>query len=141
MDTLLLYPMFLMVVLTFVIACIAVRVRFASVKNRTVKSNYYRLMSGQEVSDIITKTTRNFNNQFEVPVLFYVACCLYILWGINNDFALIIAWLFVVVRVAHSYIHLTYNNVIHRALAFWLSLLCVMGLWITLLIEKIWQTV
>ena len=94
-------------------------------------------MNGQEVPDIITKTTRNFNNQFEVPVLFYVACSLYIFWGINSYFALIIAWLFVALRIVHSYIHLTYNHVLHRMLMFWFSLLCVMGLWINLLLQKI----
>lgn len=137
MNTLLLYPMFLMVVLTFVIACIAVKARFASVKNKTVRANYYRLMNGQEIPDVITKTTRNFNNQFEVPTLFYVVCSLYIFWGVNSYFALIIAWLFVILRIIHSYIHLTYNHVLHRMLAFWFSLLCVMGLWVELLIKKI----
>lgn len=137
MDTLLLYPMFVMVVLTFVIACIAVKARFTSVKNKTVRASYYRLMNGQEIPDVITKTTRNFNNQFEVPTLFYVVCSLYIFWDINSYFALIIAWLFVILRIIHSYIHLTYNHVLHRMLAFWFSLLCVMGLWIELLLKKI----
>jgi hypothetical protein len=94
--------MFLMVLLTFIVACIAVTARFASVNNKTVTAKFYSLMNGQEVPDIITKTTRNFNNQFEVPVLFYVACSLYIFWGINSYFALIIAWLFVALRIMHS---------------------------------------
>nr|WP_280522790.1 MULTISPECIES: MAPEG family protein [Pseudoalteromonas] len=129
--------MFSMVLLTFIVACIAVKARFASVKNKTVRAKFYSLMNGQEVPDIITKTTRNFNNQFEVPVLFYVVCSLYIFWGINSDFALITSWLFVALRIVHSYIHLTYNHVLHRMLTFWFSLLCVMALWINLLLQKI----
>ncbi len=129
--------MFLMVLLTFIVACIAVKARFASVKNKTVKAKFYSLMDGQEVPDIITKTTRNFNNQFEVPVLFYVVCSLYIFWGVNSYFSLIVAWLFVALRIVHSYIHLTYNHVLHRMLTFWFSLLCVMVLWINLLLQKI----
>ena len=132
-----LYPMFLMVLLTFIIACITAKARFDSVKNKTVRTKFYSLMDGQEVPDIITKTTRNFNNQFEVPVLFYVVCSLYIFWGINSYFALIVAWLFVVLRVVHSYIHLTYNHVFHRMITFWLSLLCVMTLWVNLLLQKV----
>lgn len=132
-----LYPMFLMVLLTFIIACITVKARFDSIKNKTVRTKFYSLMDGQEVPDIITKTTRNFNNQFEVPVLFYVVCSLYIFWGINSYFALIVAWLFVVLRVVHSYIHLTYNHVFHRMLTFWFSLLCVMTLWVNLLLQKV----
>lgn len=137
MGDLLLYPMFLMVLLTFIVACIAVKARFASVKNKTVRAKFYSLMVGQEVPEIITKTTRNFNNQFEVPVLFYVACSLYIVWDINSYFALIVAWLFVALRLVHSYVHLTYNQVLHRMLTFWFSLLCVMGLWVNLLLQKI----
>jgi hypothetical protein len=129
--------MFLMVLLTFIVACIAVKARFASLKNKTVRVKFYSLMNGQEVPDIITKTTRNFNNQFEVPVLFYVVCSLYIFWGVNSYFALIIAWLFVALRIVHSCIHLTYNHVLHRMLTFWFSLLCVMGLWVNLLLQKI----
>lgn len=137
MDVLLLYPMFSMVLLTFVVACVAVKARFASVKDKTVSVKFYRLMAGQEVPDIITKTTRNFNNQFEIPTLFYVVCSLYIFLGIHSIAALTFAWLFVTFRVAHSYIHLTYNHILHRMITFWLSLLCVMVLWINLLIQKI----
>ena len=137
MDVLMLYPMFSMVLLTFIVACIAVKARFASVKNKTVRAKFYSLMNGQEVPDIITKTTRNFNNQFEVPILFYVVCSLYIFWGVNSYFALTNAWLFVALRIVHSYIHLTYNHVLHRMLTFWFSLLCVMALWINLLLQKI----
>ncbi len=137
MDILLIYPMFSMVLLTFVIACIAVKARFSSVKNKTVSAKFYRLMDGQDVPDIITKTTRNFNNQFEIPTLFYVVCTLYIFMGINSLTALIFAWLFIALRIAHSYIHLTYNHILHRMITFWLSFMCVMVLWINLLLQKI----
>lgn len=137
MNTLLIYPMFSMVLLTLVVACLAVKARVASVKNKTVGVKFFRLMEGQEVPELITKTTRNFNNQFEVPTLFYVVCTLYICMGINSFTALIFAWLFVILRVVHSYIHLTYNHVLHRMAAFWLSLMCVLSLWINLLLQKI----
>ena len=137
MNTLLLYPMFAMVLLTFIIACIAVKVRLASVKTGEVSPKYFRLMDGQNVPDLITKTTRNFNNQFEIPTLFYVACTLYICFGIESGTALFFAWMFILLRVAHSYIHLTYNHILHRMLTFWASFMCVMVLWINLLIQKV----
>ena len=137
MDVLLLYPMFIMVLLTFIIACIAVKARLSSVKTGDVSPKYFRLMGGQDVPDLITKTTRNFNNQFEIPTLFYVVCTLYICFGIESLIALVFAWLFIILRVAHSYIHLTYNHILHRMLTFWASFMCVMVLWINLLIQKI----
>ncbi len=133
----LLYPMFLMVLLTFVVGFITVKVRFASVKSGEVSAKYFKLMDGGNVPEIVTKTSRNFNNQFEVPVLFYVVCCLYISLGIESDLAVIFAWLFVVSRMVHSYIHLTYNDIIHRMLSFWAGLMFVLALWIVLFINKI----
>ena len=137
MHTLLLYPMFIMVGLTFIVAGVAVKNRFASIKNNTVSAKYFRLMTGQPVPDSITKTTRNFNNQFEVPTLFYVVCTLYICLSVNSFAALLFAWLFVFFRIIHAYIHITYNNIVHRMLTFWLSLLCVLALWVNLLLQNI----
>ncbi|MBA6294753.1 MAPEG family protein [Colwellia sp. MB02u-9] len=132
-----LYPMFLMVVLTFVVGFLTVKSRFSSVKNGDVSAKYYRLMGGQNVPEIITKTTRNFNNQFEIPTLFYVVCTLYISFGIESFLALVFAWLFTILRIVHSYIHITYNHVMHRMLTFFAAFICVMVLWVNLLLQKI----
>ena len=137
MFTLFIYPMFAMVLLTFIVACIAVVARVSSVKNKTVNAKFFRLMEGQVIPEVITKTTRNFNNQFEIPTLFYVVCTLYICLGVNSVIGLVFAWLFVVLRIAHSYIHLTYNHILYRMASFWLSFMCVMALWVNLLIQKI----
>jgi hypothetical protein len=129
--------MFLMVLLTLVIGVLAVRTRFASVKSGDVRAKYYKLMDGQDVPDVVTKTTRNFNNQFETPILFYVVCTLYLTLGIEHDIAVVFAWLFVGFRVIHSFIHITYNHVIHRLLAFGSAFFCVIVLWVILLVQKI----
>ena len=128
--------MALMVLLTLIVGAVAVKSRFASVKQGQVKPKYFKLMSGQQVPEIITKTTRNFNNQFEVPVLFYVVCTLYISLDVNSLFAVILAWLFVAFRYLHSYIHLTYNHLLHRTAVFWLAFFCVIALWVNLLVLK-----
>ena len=130
-----LYPMFLMVLLTFLVGFFAVKARFSSVKKGKVSIKYFQLMDGKGIPETLTKTTRNFNNQFEVPVLFYVVCCLYISLSIESSFALICAWIFVLLRGVHAYIHLTYNNIIHRMLAFWAGIIFVMILWGNLIVE------
>lgn len=126
--------MSLMVLLTFIVGCIAVKTRFSSVKKGDVNAKYYRLMQGQEVPDIIIKSTRNFNNQFEIPVLFYVVCTLYISLNIDSLLALVLAWVFVILRFIHAYIHLTYNHILHRMSVFWLAFLSVMAMWVNLLV-------
>ncbi|GAA5138078.1 MAPEG family protein [Thalassotalea piscium] len=131
-----LYPMAAMVLLLVLVGLVAVKARFGSVKRGEVSAKYFRLMEGKSVPDVITKSTRSFNNQFELPVLFYVVCTLYISLGINSDIGVAFAWAFVVSRYIHAYIHLSYNYVIHRMLSFWAGFICVLVLWINLLIQQ-----
>jgi len=127
------YPMFAVVILTLIIGVLAIKYRFSSVRSGNLKIKYYQLMQGAEVPEDITKTTRCFNNMFEIPVLFYAGSILYLSLGIDSLLGLALAWGFVVFRYMQAFIHLTYNNVIHRMLSFWFAFLCVMGLWINLI--------
>lgn len=129
------YPIFAVFVLTFIIGVIAVVLRFRSVKQGNVKIKYYRTMQGQEVPEIIIKSTRCFNNMFEVPVLFYVGAVLFVSLGLTNTIALYAAWAFVVFRVIHTFIHLTYNNVLHRMLFFWFGVIAVLVMWVSLMVK------
>ncbi len=137
MENYLLYPMFSMVILTLAVGFLTVKYRIASVKTGDISAKYFRLMDGQDVPDIIKKTTRNFNNQFEIPTLFYVVCTLYISLGIESFLALVCAWLFAILRIVHSYIHITYNHVMHRMLTFFAAFICVIILWVDLLIQAL----
>jgi hypothetical protein len=57
---------------------------------------------------------RNLMNLLELPVLFYVACLtLYATRSADHNFVYL-AWAYVALRAGHSFVHLTYNNVIHR---------------------------
>jgi hypothetical protein len=131
------YAMFILSILTITVGLIAVKVRSASVKNGQISISYFELMQGQDVPESVTKTTRCFNNLFEIPVLFYIVCTLYIALGIESYIAIVIAWLFVIFRCAQAYIHITYNHVKHRMLTFGASVLCVFLLWVNLLALKI----
>lgn len=128
------YPMFAMILLTTIVAVIAVSCRFNSVKSGSVSIKYYRLMQGDKIPEVITKTTRCVNNMFEVPMLFYVVSTLYIALHIESLLAIILSSIFVGLRCVQAYIHLTYNNVVHRMLAFWFGLICVLLLWVNLLV-------
>ena len=71
----------------------------------------------------------NFRNLFEVPVLFFAACCVLLATGRVGSLALDLAWAFVALRALHSLIHISYNRVLHRFAAYALSTLCVFALW------------
>ena len=75
-----------------------------------------------------------FDNQFQLPVLFYVAVLLTLWAGAVSWFELALAWAFVVLRYAHAAIHITTNSVEHRFAVYTagLAVLCALWLWLIL---------
>ena len=108
------YPMFAMVLLTFVAMLITARVRVQSARRGEVSLSCFSLMQGDKIPDMVTKTSRHFSNLFEMPLLFYVAGTLYIALDLTIPLAIYCAWAFVVTRILHSIVYLGYNNVAHR---------------------------
>lgn len=72
----------------------------------------------------------NFRNLFEVPVLFYTLCAVALALQHVPSWLVAGAWLFVSSRVAHSFIHCTYNKVMHRFPVFMLGFAVVVVLWV-----------
>lgn len=72
----------------------------------------------------------NFRNLFEVPVLFYALVALALAVSHTPGWLVAGAWLFVALRVAHSWIHCTYNKVMHRFAVFILGFAVVVCLWL-----------
>ncbi|CAD5275787.1 conserved membrane hypothetical protein [Alteromonas sp. 38] len=59
----------------------------------------------------VVKVSNNIANQFEVPILFYVLCV--VLYSINaaGIVAVVLAYMFVVSRYAHAWVHVGSNYV------------------------------
>ncbi|HZJ91901.1 MAG TPA: MAPEG family protein [Thiopseudomonas sp.] len=127
------YPMFALVVLTFVIGFSMGISRLISAKKGLVDRRYFQLFTGS-APDSIVKLGRNFSNLLEVPVLFYAVGIILLALDITSQLMLGLAWAFVVLRVIHSIIHVTYNNPMHRFLVFLLSSSIVLVMWIQLVI-------
>lgn len=123
-----LYPMFAMVIVTFVVAIHLFRLRVKAVKAGEVRLSQFRLNTG-ETPDVMAQAARNYANLFEVPMLFYTAGAIAIALGIQVPAMIITAWIFVLARILHSWIHLTSNNVIHRMRAYMLGSICVLVIW------------
>jgi len=72
----------------------------------------------------------NFRNLFEIPVLFYLLCVALAVNGGSTPAFVAAAWAYVALRALHSMIHVTYNRVVHRFLAYVASTLLLFGMWI-----------
>ena len=65
-----------------------------------------------------SRAADNFRNLFELPVLFYLALVVAAHAQLVTPLTLTLAWVFVALRVLHSYIQCTYNKVMHRFKAY-----------------------
>lgn len=82
-----------------------------------------------------TQAADNFRNLFEVPVLFYLLCVALALNGGSTPAFVAAAWGYVGLRMLHSLIHVTYNRVVHRFLAYAASTLLLFGMWIAFFVR------
>lgn len=73
----------------------------------------------------------NFRNLFEVPVLFYALGAVALATHQTPNWLVVGAWAFVVLRVVHSFIHCTYNKVMHRLGAFLAGFGLLLALWVS----------
>lgn len=132
-----LYPMFAMVVLTFIVLISTATLRIRSVLLRQVSIKYYRVMDGYQAPIQVTQFGRQLSNLFEMPVLFYAAGLAYLMLGLNSQGPLVCAWLFVVARLLHAAVHVTYNNPLHRVIVFMAGNLCVLLMWLWLVASAV----
>ena len=127
---LIIFPTISLVALTLGMILWMARLRFVAALSGEVDPRYFKLNRGGELPEQLIKVTHNYDNLLELPVLFYALCCLLLANGQVELAQIIMAWLFVVSRYVHSYIHTTSNRLIPRLKVFALgvALLIAMGL-------------
>lgn len=94
-----------------------------------VKPADFRYGESPGVPPDVSLPNRNYMNLLELPVLFYVAGLIAFVTGQASPLLSALAWGYVGLRVVHSLIHLSYNNVYHRLAAFALSNFVLLALW------------
>ena len=73
-------------------------------------------------------TSKNLANQFQFPVIFYVLCLVLASLNAVSTGVLLAAWLFVLARCVHAYVHVTTNYVPARLRAFLASIVALLVL-------------
>jgi hypothetical protein len=126
------YPAVLHMIFTLIIYAAVLVQRNLSVLKKKVSIKYYvNYTDGTATKEVIT-WGRHLSNQFELPILFYAAVIMHTMVGGVQALTVILAWGFLVARIIHSMIHMSYNNVVHRMAAFALSWLCAVGVILSL---------
>ena len=74
------------------------------------------------------RISANLSNQFEWPLFFHVACLFFLSFQVSQA-AVVLAWIFVAGRVAHSAVQILTGNIRLRGLVFTVNFLAVLGMW------------
>jgi hypothetical protein len=98
--------------------------RRQAVANKEVRARHFKAYQG-DTTENLQIIQNHFNNQFQVPILFFIVCVLCLQQQNVTQFTIIIASLFVITRMIHSVIHLGQNNPLKRALVYFLGVVLV----------------
>lgn len=71
-----------------------------------------------------------FHNQLELPLLFYVLTILAWITRHADLLFVVLAWIFVLLRLAHAFVHVTSNRVQHRGMMFGLGAVVLAAMWL-----------
>ena len=129
MQAAILGPTVAMVTITAMVWVLAVGKRVGEIRARRIPVQ--SLARARDVGQILqdAQAMDNFNNLLQMPVLFYVLCLAVQVTAPASDGFLYAAWLYVVLRAAHSLIQVTYNRVLHRFYVWTASNVLLFGLW------------
>lgn len=126
---------FAMVALTVLVGARLLYVRTLEMKEKRVHPQAASTSVLMAAKLVNVQAADNFRNLFEVPVLFYALVATALATSVTPGWLVAGAWAFVALRAAHSFIHCTYNKVMHRFPVFVLGFLVVVGLWAGLLLS------
>jgi hypothetical protein len=129
------WPVLLQVVLTFAIYGVVSIRRVGSIKAGTTKPSDFRVPIVEPEAS--ATAIRSLNNQFELPILFYVCCLTLFVLGAVSAIAVGLAWAFVISRYAHAFVHVTSNRLKHRRPLFIAGFLIAAAMWCLVLVRLV----
>ena len=124
-----LLPLFVQVALTFALLFWMARSRVAVVKSKQVKIADIAL--GQlNWPPRVQQISNSYHSQLQLPLLFYVLTVLAVITKHADILFVVLAWLFVLSRLVHAYIHTTTNYIQHRFNAFAAGVFILIAMWV-----------
>jgi hypothetical protein len=124
-----LLPLFVQVALTFAIGFRMAAGRVKAVRSRAVHPRDIALREPNWPKPLM-QLQNAFLNQFELPVLFYVLTILTLFTKTADLLFVVLAWVFVGLRLVHAYVHVTSNRVPRRGLLFIAGAIVLCVMWI-----------
>jgi hypothetical protein len=124
-----LLPVFVQVLLTIVLHTLMARERVGSILRGEIKVKDISLREPNWTKRGL-QLGNSYHNQLELPMLFYVLVAFILITRVGDTLLLSLAWLFVLSRLVHAYIHTTSNIVVYRFRAYVVGALALMAMWV-----------
>jgi len=125
-----LLPLLVQVALTFAIGFWMAAGRVAAIRTRKVRARDIALREPNWPIQLL-QLQNAFANQLELPVLFYALTILVLVTRTAADLWFVVpAWIFIALRLAHAYVHVTSNIVRLRGLIFITGAVVLCAMWI-----------
>ena len=133
-----LYPVFAQVLLVIVVASSMAVARARAIRTMDRGRGNPDLARGKTVwPEDAAKRAANYINQFELPVLFYAVVAFALVAKGADLVMVVLAWLFVLSRIAHAAIHVGPNKVRWRSPVFAVGFLIVVVMWFRLFLHVV----
>jgi hypothetical protein len=129
-----LFPLFVEVVLTFVLGFWLSALRVDAIRSGTVHPRDIALRE-PNWPPRVTQVGNAYHNELELPLLFYVLTILSIITRHADLLFVLLAWVFVVLRLARAYIHVTDNRVSRRGLVFLAGAIVLAVMWAVFIVR------
>jgi hypothetical protein len=131
-----LFPLFVQVALTFVLMFWMANARTGAVRAGEVKIRDIALRQPNWPTGP-TQISNAYENQFELPVLFYVLTILAWVTRQADLLFVVMAWIFVALRLLHAYIHVTSNRVPRRFGVFAAGAILLAVMWLIYMVRMV----
>jgi hypothetical protein len=129
-----LLPLFVEVILTFALLFWLAPLRGLAVSSGAVRPEDIALREPNWPKRT-TQVANSYSSQFELPVLFYVLTVLEYVTRQAGLLFVVLAWVFVIFRLLHAYVHVTSNLVNVRGPLFGGSAFTLAIMWIIYIVE------
>ena len=129
-QTAIFFPVFALAAWTFAILLLIPYKRIKAVSQKQLVVDDFKLGESKNVPPNVSLPNQNYTNLLELPVLFYVVCLVLYVTNSVDAMAIYLAWAYVGLRLIHSVIHLTSNNVFRRLIVFAMSAFVLMAMWV-----------
>lgn len=123
-------PMSVLALWTMLVLGLVPLLRFRAGRAGRVHIKDFRYGETANVPGDVSLPNRNYMNLLELPVLFYAASLTVLATNRTDESMVMLAWAFVALRIVHSLVHMTYNNVFHRAVIFGAGMFMVFAMWV-----------